>query len=91
MRARKAMAIIVGDADVYLHSGGQYEWDSCAPAPVALAHGLHASRIDGSPLRYSADAPYMPDLLICRPANAHPILKLIGGTGASTNESSDAI
>ena len=62
----KAMAIILGQADIYLHSGGQYEWDSMAPAAVALAHGLHASRIDGSPLVYNQRDVYLPDLLICR-------------------------
>ncbi len=62
----KAMAVIRGEADIYLHSGGQYEWDSCAPAAVALAHGLHASRMDGSPLVYNQADTYMPDLLICR-------------------------
>lgn len=62
----KAMAVVRGEADIYLHSGGQYEWDSMAPAAVALAHGLHASRIDGSPLIYNRQDVYMPDLLICR-------------------------
>ena len=62
----KAMAVLRGDADIYAHSGGQYEWDSCAPVAVALAAGLHASRIDGSPLVYNRAEPYMPDLLICR-------------------------
>ena len=62
----KAMAIVLGTADIYLHSGGQYEWDSCAPVAVALAHGLHCSRIDGSPLVYNQANVYMPDLLICR-------------------------
>ncbi len=56
----KAMAIIRGAADIYLHSGGQHEWDSCAPVAVALAHGLHASRIDGSPLVYNRADSYMP-------------------------------
>lgn len=46
----KAMEIVRGEAEIYLHTGGQYEWDSCAPAAVALAHGLHCSRVDGSPL-----------------------------------------
>lgn len=63
----KAMAVVRGEAEVYLHSGGQYEWDSCAPAAVAAAHGLHCSRIDGSPLAYNQADTYMPDLLICRP------------------------
>ncbi len=61
----KAMAVVRGDADIYLHTGGQHEWDNCAPAAVALAHGLHASRADGSPLRYNDPDPYLPDLLIC--------------------------
>ncbi len=70
----KAMAVILGQADIYLHTGGQYEWDSCAPVAVALAHGLHASRADGSPLRYNQADTYMPDLLICRPEHAALVL-----------------
>lgn len=70
----KAMAIVRGEADIYLHTGGQYEWDSAAPAAVALAHGLHASRIDGSPLTYNQADTYMPDLLICRPEWAERVL-----------------
>jgi 3'(2'), 5'-bisphosphate nucleotidase len=60
----KAMAVVRGEADIYLHSGGQYEWDSCAPVAVAQAAGLHVSRIDGSPLIYNQANVYMPDLLI---------------------------
>ena len=70
----KAMAIVRGEADIYLHSGGQYEWDSCAPVAVALAHDLHCSRIDGSPLVYNCRDVYMPDLLICRKEHADRIL-----------------
>ncbi len=70
----KAMAIVRGEADIYLHSGGQYEWDSCAPVAVALAHGLHCSRIDGSPLIYNQANVYMPDLLICRKEHAQMVL-----------------
>lgn len=70
----KAMSIVLGDADIYLHSGGQYEWDSCAPAAVAMAHGLHCSRIDGSPLVYNQSDVYMPDLLICRKEHAGRVL-----------------
>jgi len=70
----KAMAVIRGEADIYLHTGGQYEWDSCAPAAVALAHGLHASRVDGSPLVYNQKDVYMPDLLICRKEHARQVL-----------------
>jgi 3'(2'), 5'-bisphosphate nucleotidase len=71
----KAMAIVLGQADIYLHSGGQYEWDSCAPVAVALAHGLHCSRIDGSPLIYNQRDTYMPDLLICRKEHAARVLE----------------
>ncbi|MEZ5656789.1 MAG: 3'(2'),5'-bisphosphate nucleotidase CysQ [Sphingobium sp.] len=73
----KAMAVIRGEADIYLHSGGQYEWDSCAPAAVAQAHGLHVSRIDGSPLIYNQQDVYMPELLICRKEHARPVLGLL--------------
>lgn len=70
----KAMSVIRGESDVYAHSGGQYEWDSCAPVAVAQAAGLHCSRIDGSPLTYNNADPYLPDLLICRPELAADVL-----------------
>lgn len=73
----KAMAVLEGRADAYLHDGGQYEWDNCAPAAVALAAGLHASRIDGSSLVYNCENPLLPDLLICRPAIAAALLAAI--------------
>jgi 3'(2'), 5'-bisphosphate nucleotidase len=63
----KAMAVVMGEADIYAHAGGMYEWDSAAPIAVAAAAGLHVSRIDGSPLVYNQPDPWMPDLLICRP------------------------
>ncbi|GAA0653246.1 3'(2'),5'-bisphosphate nucleotidase CysQ [Sphingomonas ursincola] len=70
----KAMAVVRGDAEIYLHTGGQYEWDSCAPVAVAAAHGLHVSRADGAPLVYNQPDTYMPDLLICRPEWAERVL-----------------
>lgn len=73
----KAMAIVRGEAEIYLHTGGQYEWDSCAPAAVALAHGLHVSRIDRSSLVYNQMDVYMPDLLICRAEWAARILSYL--------------
>ena len=73
----KAMAIVRGEAEIYLHTGGQFEWDSCAPAAVAAAHGLHISRIDGSPMVYNQADVYMPDLLICRPEWAARVLALL--------------
>jgi 3'(2'), 5'-bisphosphate nucleotidase len=73
----KAMAVVRGEADIYLHTGGQYEWDNCAPVAVAQAAGLHVSRIDGSPLVYNTQDPYLPDLLICRPELAERVLALV--------------
>jgi 3'(2'), 5'-bisphosphate nucleotidase len=73
----KAMAVILGDGDVYVHSGGQYEWDSAAPVAVARAAGLHTSRIDGSPLRYNQADVSLPDLVICRPELADAVLAAI--------------
>jgi 3'(2'), 5'-bisphosphate nucleotidase len=73
----KVAAVIQGEADVYAHTGGQYEWDSAAPVAVANAAGLHASRFDGSPLRYNQSNPWMPDLLVCRPDLAPKVLAAI--------------
>ena len=73
----KAMAVLRGEADIYLHTGGQYEWDNCAPAAVALAAGLHATRVDGSPLVYNNADPYLPDLLICQKELAPKILAVL--------------
>jgi 3'(2'), 5'-bisphosphate nucleotidase len=75
----KAMAVVLGEADVYAHAGGQYEWDNCAPAAVALAAGLHASRIDGRPLVYNQPDPWLPDLLICRPEFVEAAINAIVG------------
>jgi 3'(2'), 5'-bisphosphate nucleotidase len=73
----KAMAVLRGEAAGYLHSGGQWEWDSAAPVGVVQAAGLHASRIDGTPLRYNLPHPYLPDLVICRRDLAGPALAAI--------------
>jgi 3'(2'), 5'-bisphosphate nucleotidase len=75
----KAMAVVLGEADVYVHSGGQYEWDSAAPVAVAKAARLHASRLDGSPLVYNQPDLYVPDLLICRPELAEPVIAAATG------------
>jgi 3'(2'), 5'-bisphosphate nucleotidase len=79
----KAMAVVDGRAEIYLHAGGQYEWDNCAPVAVALAAGLHASRIDGSPLVYNCLDPLLPDLLICRPEYAATVLAAVAEATAS--------
>lgn len=63
----KAMAVVRGEADAYVHAGGQYEWDSAAPVAVAQAKGLWCGRIDGADLVYNRDNTYLPDLVICRP------------------------
>jgi 3'(2'), 5'-bisphosphate nucleotidase len=73
----KVAAVIRGEADVYVHGGGQYEWDSAAPVAVARAAGLHTSRLDGSPLRYNQPDPFLPDLVVCRPEVADRVLAAI--------------
>jgi 3'(2'), 5'-bisphosphate nucleotidase len=73
----KAMAVVRGDVDAYIHAGGQWEWDSAAPAGVVSAAGLHASRLDGSPLIYNRRDPYLPDLLMCRTELAEVLLESI--------------
>jgi 3'(2'), 5'-bisphosphate nucleotidase len=70
----KAMAVVLGDADIYLHDGGMYQWDSAAPAAVAIAAGLHVSRVDGSPLVYNERSEWLPDFLVCRQELRDPVL-----------------
>ncbi|MGE0796079.1 MAG: 3'(2'),5'-bisphosphate nucleotidase CysQ [Acidimicrobiia bacterium] len=73
----KAMTVVAGQTDAYLHVGGMYEWDSAAPAAVAAAAGLHVSRADGAPLVYNRADPWLPDLLVCRPELAEACLDAI--------------
>lgn len=80
----KIAAVIRGEAEVYVHAGGQYEWDSAAPVAVALATGLHASRVDGSPLVYSQPDPWLPDLVVCHPTLAEAVLEALRQSGVST-------
>ena len=75
----KAMAVVMGQADVYVHDGGMYQWDSAAPAAVALAGGFHVSRLDGSPIVYNERDPWLPDFIVCRPELAEPVLGAIWG------------
>ena len=82
----KAAAVLRGEADAYIHAGGQHEWDSAAPAAVALAAGLHASRLDGSALRYNQPDPVLPDILICPVVLAESLLEAIGAAGAPRSQ-----
>jgi 3'(2'), 5'-bisphosphate nucleotidase len=77
----KIAAVIRGGAEIYVHAGGQYEWDSAAPVAVALAMGLHATRLDGSPLRYSQPDPWLPDLVVCHPALAEAVMDALRAAG----------
>ncbi len=73
----KAMAVVSGEADLYIHAGGQHEWDNCAPAAVALGAGLHASRIDGAPLSYNRADTKVPDLVIGRRELAERVVAFV--------------
>ncbi len=75
----KAMSVVLGEADIYVHDGGMYQWDSAAPAAVALAAGFHASRLDGSPIVYNDPDPWLPDFIVCRPELADGVHKALWG------------
>lgn len=81
----KTMAVVLGDADAYLHIGGQYEWDSAAPVGVALAAGLTATRVDGSPLRYNRKSPWLPDQVVCRPDLHDAIVQAVRSATADSS------
>ena len=68
----KAMSVVIGETDIYVHDGGMYQWDSAAPAGVALAAGFHVSRLDGSPIVYNDRDPWLPDFIVCRPSWPSP-------------------
>lgn len=78
----KTMAVVAGDVDAYVHDGGQYEWDSAAPAAVAAHYGLHVSRVDGSPLTYNQLTPWLPDIVVCPPSAAVSMLAIIANLRA---------
>ena len=82
----KAMAVVEGFADAYVHTGGQWEWDSAAPVGVAMSAGLHASRVDGSALLYNRPSPYVEDLLICRAEHSEVLLSLLRAEVASRRD-----
>ena len=82
----KVCAVVTGEVDAYVHGGGQYEWDSAAPVAVARAAGLHTSRLDGSPLVYNQENPYLPDLVVCRPEFAEQILEAIANAERKASE-----
>lgn len=82
----KIAAVVRGHVDAYVHAGGQYEWDSAAPVALARAAGLHASRLDGSPLVYNQANPYLPDLLVCRPEIRDMMLETIGALSEEPSE-----
>ena len=77
----KMAAVVQGEVDAYVHAGGQYEWDSAAPVAVALATGLHASRVDGTPLVYNREDPWLPDVLVCRRDLAPRLLEVLAELG----------
>ena len=79
----KASSVLLGTSDVYLHGGGQWEWDSAAPVAVCRAAGVHTSRLDASPLLYNQPKPWLPDLLICRPELAATVLDAVAAATTS--------
>lgn len=86
----KVLAVVTGEVDAYVHAGGQYEWDSAAPVAVARAAGLHASRIDGSPLVYNREDPTLPDLIVCRQDIADQLLGAIAELTGAENADRDS-
>ncbi|MFM7782152.1 MAG: 3'(2'),5'-bisphosphate nucleotidase CysQ [Candidatus Limnocylindrus sp.] len=86
----KVMAVVSGEADAYIHAGGQYQWDSAAPVAVALAAGLVATRLDGSPLRYNVPELLLPDLVVCHPDRADEVRALVDAAGFGAGDASGA-
>ena len=79
----KCASVWRGEADAYVHAGGQFEWDSAAPVAVARAVGLHTSRVDGSVLVYNRSDPRLPDLVVCRPEVAGDVVRATSALAAA--------
>jgi 3'(2'), 5'-bisphosphate nucleotidase len=79
----KIAAVVRGEAEAYVHAGGQWEWDSAAPVAVARAAGVTATRLDGSPLRYNQANPYLPDLVVARADLAGKVLAAVRRSASS--------
>ncbi|WP_370449887.1 inositol monophosphatase family protein [Cellulomonas sp. PhB143] len=77
----KVLSVVDGTTDVYIHGGGQYEWDSAAPVAVARAAGLVCTRLDGSALEYNRESPWLPDLFVCDPFLADRVRDLLASVG----------
>lgn len=77
----KVVSVVDGTVDAYVHGGGQYEWDSAAPVAVAAAAGLECTRLDGSPLEYNRESPWLPDLFVCHPALASQLRSALIAAG----------
>lgn len=63
----KAMLVVSGAVDVYVHGSGLYEWDVCAPAAVAEALGMVVTDLEGDEIVYNKSQPIVRGLVISRP------------------------
>ncbi|MCZ2261516.1 inositol monophosphatase family protein, partial [Isoptericola sp. QY 916] len=82
----KVVSVVDGTVDAYVHAGGQYEWDSAAPVAVALAAGLVCTRLDGTPLEYNRQDPWLPDLFVSHPAVAAHLRAALTEVGVDIKE-----
>lgn len=77
----KAMLVVNGTADAYVHASPLYEWDVCAPAAVAQSAGLHVSDAAGEPLVFNQARPVVNSFVVCRPELADDILSALSSLG----------
>jgi len=73
----KAMFVVDGVVDVYVHASGLYEWDVCAPAAVAEAAGLVVTDIHGNEIVYNKPNPVVEGLVISRPEYSEQTLNTL--------------
>jgi len=78
----KVSRLLAGEADIYAHTIGLKEWDTCAPETVARSLGWHVSKLRGEDHRYNQKNPKNPELLVCRPAWKERLLAALEESGA---------
>mgnify|MGYP001606908351 CR=1 FL=1 len=78
----KVARLLMGEADIYAHTIGLKEWDTCAPETVARALGWHVSKLRGEEHAYNQKNPKNHELLVCRPAWRERLLSALKDSGA---------
>lgn len=81
----KVARLLMGEADIYAHTVGLKEWDTCAPETIARALGWWVGRLRGDEHRYNQPDPKNHELVVCRKSHRAAVLAAVQSSGALEN------